>query len=110
MTNEIDFHGGSGSSGSLYARVVALVDRTHTVVATRTNAALTLMNWQIGSLIHVEILGQERAEHGHEIVATLSQQLTRRFGRGFDRTNLTRMVRFAQHYPTPRQPHRWRNS
>lgn len=57
------------------------------------------MNWHIGRMIDVDVLKQDRADYGQEIVATLSQQLTRRFGQGFDRTKLTRMVRFAQEFP-----------
>jgi DUF1016 N-terminal domain len=41
----------------------------------------------------------ERAGYAEEIVVTLSRQLTERYGRGVDRTNLTRMVRFARVFP-----------
>lgn len=83
----------------LVDRVSQLIEQTRATVATQANAALTLMNWHIGSMIHVDVLNKGRANYGREIVATLSQQLTERFGRGFDRTNLTRMVRFAQEFP-----------
>ncbi|MFT3877510.1 MAG: DUF1016 N-terminal domain-containing protein [Propioniciclava sp.] len=42
-----------------------------------------------------------RAGYDQEIVATLSQQLTLRFGRGFDRANPHRMIKFAQLFPDP---------
>nr|WP_274607042.1 PDDEXK nuclease domain-containing protein [Agrococcus sp. KRD186] len=76
-----------------------MVEQTRGIVAMQTNSALTLMNWHIGHMIDVEVLKQKRAAYDQEIVATLSQQLTGRFGRGFDRTNLTRMVRFTQQFP-----------
>jgi hypothetical protein len=50
-------------------------------------------------LIGSAILGDERAEYGSEIVATLSQQLTARYGRGFGIPNLSRMVTFARVFP-----------
>lgn len=88
-----------GKPGTLVDRVSSLIEQTRGVVATQANAALTLMNWHIGHMIDADVLKKERAGYGREIVATLSQQLTKRFGRGFDRTNLTRMVRFAQEFP-----------
>lgn len=87
------------SEESLVDRVAQLIKQTRAAVATQANAALTLMNWHIGRMIDVEVLKEDRAGYGQEIVASLSQQLTRRFGRGFDRTNLTRMARFAQEFP-----------
>lgn len=86
-------------AGPLVDRVSALIEQTRGFAARQANASLTLMNWRIGRMIDVAVLDQERAGYGLEIVATLSQQLSERFGRGFDRTNLTRMVRFAQKFP-----------
>jgi predicted nuclease of restriction endonuclease-like (RecB) superfamily len=68
-------------------------------VATQTNAALTLMNWQIGRMIDVEVLKEQRAGYDREIVATLSRQLSSAYGRGFGRANLHRMVQFSQVLP-----------
>lgn len=80
----------------MFDRLAALVEQARAVVAAQANATLTLMYWQIGRVIDSEVLQRERAEYAHEIVASLGQQLTARFGRGFDRTNLYRMVKFAQ--------------
>ena len=88
-----------GSSQSLFAQIAALVDQTRTLVASQANAAITLMYWEIGHLIEVDILQRERADYAQEIVATLGRQLTERFGRGFTRSNLHRMVQFAQAFP-----------
>lgn len=45
--------------------------------------------------IRREVLGSERAGYGEQISATLSHRLVAEFGRGFERTNLTRMLKFA---------------
>lgn len=71
-------------------------------VATTVNAALTLLHWQIGKRIREDILKEQRAGYGEEIVATLSQQLEAEFGRGFGQRNLFRMVRFAEVFPDPK--------
>lgn len=87
------------SDGPLVDRISALIDQTRAAVSAQFNSALTLMNWHIGRMIDADVLREERAGYGQEIVATLSQQLTTRYGTGFDRTSLTRMIRFAQVFP-----------
>ena len=68
-------------------------------VATTVNAALTLLHWQVGKRIREDILKEQRAGYGEEIMVTLSQQLEAEFGRGFGRRNLFSMVRFAEVFP-----------
>ena len=82
--------------GSLLERVSSLIEQTRAAVATQANAALTLMHWHIGRMTDTEILCETRADYAKEIVASLEPQLTRRFGRGFTRANLYRMIQFSQ--------------
>ena len=63
---------------------------------------MTLLYWRIGKRIQTEILENERAEYGQEIVSTLSEKLTEEFGRGFGRRSLFNMIRFAEVYPDVR--------
>lgn len=78
------------SDGALVDRVSLLIDQSRAVVVVQANAVLTLRNWYIGQMIHVEVLGERRAAYGSKIVATLSHQLASRFGAGFGRTSLSR--------------------
>jgi predicted nuclease of restriction endonuclease-like (RecB) superfamily len=71
--------------------------RRQAVVA--VNVGLTVLYWRLGDRIRREVLGSERAGYGEQIVATLSHQLAAEFGRGFERTNLTRMMKFAEMFP-----------
>ena len=50
----------------------------------------------MGDRIRRDVLQNERAWYGEQILATLSQELIAEFGRGFDATNLTRMMKFAE--------------
>ena len=68
-------------------------------VAQTVNAGLTLLYWQIGTRMRQDILKEKRAEYGAEIVHALSGQLTAEFGKGFGRSNLFNMVRFAEVFP-----------
>lgn len=60
------------------------------------NTILTLMYWEIGHKIQTEILHQQRADYGKQIIATVSQELTAEFGKGFNQSSLTRMINFAK--------------
>ena len=59
-----------------------MIDETRQGVAATVNAALTLLYWRVGRRIKDELLKGERAEYGEQILATVSQELTRDFGKG----------------------------
>lgn len=91
--------------------VVLLADIRQLILATRegvarsVNASLVILYWQIGQRIHKDILQDKRAEYGEQIVHALSEQLTVDFGRGFTRTNMFNMVRFAETFPDAKIVH-----
>jgi predicted nuclease of restriction endonuclease-like (RecB) superfamily len=89
----------TAGSGDLFVRVSALIDQAQAFASSQANATLTLRNWYIGRMIDVAVLHEGRAGHDQELVASLAQQLTQRYGRGYDRTNLYRMVQFSQQFP-----------
>ena len=49
-----------------------IINQTRNRVAVNVNAELTLMYWHIGERINREVLGNERAEYGKQIVATIT--------------------------------------
>lgn len=91
----------SAEGGELVEQVSALIERAQSFAAAQVNSTLTLRNWYIGRTIDVAVLREGRAGHDQELVASLAQQLTARYGRGYDRTNLYRMVRFSQQFTDP---------
>jgi len=77
-----------------------VVEHSRSQVAATVNSAITLMYWHIGERINREVLGNERAEYGKQIVATVSQQLQEHFGsKGFDAKSIRRMMQFADLFP-----------
>lgn len=76
-----------------------LIEEARQQTAVAVNAGLTLLYWRMGQRIQMEVLGNERAAYGEQIVATLSRQLVAEYGRSFAEKNLRRMVQFAQAYP-----------
>jgi len=84
------------SDAGLTADVRSMIAQTREGVARTVNAAMTLLYWRIGKRILTEVLGNERAEYGKEILQTLSAKLTAEFGPGFSQRNLSYMVNFAE--------------
>ena len=66
-------------------------------LASTANYELTMMYWHIGERINREVLGNQRAEYGKQIVAQVAQQLQEEFGKkGFEERTIRRMMQFAQ--------------
>lgn len=84
------------TNNSLFEQIKNLIEQTKNNVAIAVNSSLTIMYWHIGKLINDEILQNKRAEYGKEIVATVSQQLIKQYGKGYSYSALTRMMKFAK--------------
>jgi predicted nuclease of restriction endonuclease-like (RecB) superfamily len=83
----------------LLADVRGLIEAARQQVAHTVNAGLVATNWHVGKRVREDLLGEQRAEYGQRIVATLSRQLVPDFGPGFSEKNLWRMVQFAERFP-----------
>lgn len=77
-------------------KLVQLVESTKNEVISYANSSLTTLFWKIGQLVKLEILDNQRAEYGKEIVVTVSRELVERFGRSYEAKNLRRMIQFAE--------------
>lgn len=84
---------------TLAAEIVAMIRTARGQVAQGVNARLTLLHWEIGSRIHREVLQEQRADYGGQVIDALSARLRAEFGRGFGPRNLANMVRFAEVFP-----------
>ncbi|GHU96939.1 DUF1016 domain-containing protein [Bacteroidia bacterium] len=79
----------------LYADVCALIETSRQRVATTVNAEVCMMNWQIGKRIKEEVLDNQRAEYGKQVVKQLAKKLTDRYGRGWSDRQLLHCLRSA---------------
>jgi predicted nuclease of restriction endonuclease-like (RecB) superfamily len=79
--------------------IVSLVEKAKNQIIVQANSTLTLTFWHIGNKINTEILNNNRAEYGKQIVVTLSRELEKKFGRSFNEKNLRRMIQFANKFP-----------
>ena len=89
----------SDETTALLGGIRSLIESARGRVAVAVNAEMVILYWNIGERIREDILGQERADYGKQIVQTLSGRLTEEYGRGFSRANLFHMVHFAEVYP-----------
>jgi len=60
---------------------------------------LVKRNWLLGMLIHKEILNEQRAGYGEQIIKELARELTRQYGDGFRQANLYHFVSFYNCFP-----------
>ena len=79
----------------------ALIEQARQATARTLSSALTVLYWQVGHRIRRDVLHEQRAEYGEQVVTTLSQRLTQEFGRGWTKAALTRMMQFAEQFPDP---------
>ena len=67
---------------------------------TAVNSAMVQAYWLIGRRIVIdEQGGQERAEYGKQIIASLSKELTEEFGKGFDEREIRKIRQFYLTFP-----------
>ena len=85
---------------SLIQDLHQIIEQARNHVAGTANYALTMMYWHIGERINLEVLDNQRAEYGKQIVATVARQLQDEYGKkGFDEKSIRRMMQFANLFP-----------
>lgn len=90
----------TASTQSLMQDLRQIIEQARGHVAATANYALTTMYWHIGERINREVLGNERAEYGKQIVSQVATQLQFEYGKkGFELRNIRRMMQFAQQFP-----------
>ena len=84
--------------GNLMTDLRQIIDDARIHVSSTANYELTMMYF--GERINRDVLGNERATYGKQIIATVSRQLQAWYGsKGFEERTIRRMVQFAQEFP-----------
>ncbi|GFO95998.1 hypothetical protein ig2599ANME_0182 [groundwater metagenome] len=83
----------------LFGDIRLLIESAKSHLAQTASTILATLYWNVGKRIKAEILGNERAQYGKEIVSALGRQLTAEYGAGFSEKSLWHMIRFAEVYP-----------
>ena len=98
MDNNIKIATDNGS-GSLFDKIVSLIEQARARVATAVNTAEVYTKFHIGQFIIENEQGAlERAAYGKAVLKDLSLKLTKRFGNGWSVENLTLFRKFYLTY------------
>lgn len=82
----------------LAEEISKLIEESQNRALIQVNSTITLLFWHIGDRINKEILNNQRAYYGKQVVVSLSQQLAIKYGKSFEEKNLRRMLQFAEQF------------
>lgn len=91
--NQIEF-----SNEKLFVDLSQLIEQSRQQVAMQANSTLTILFWQVGKRINDDILQNQRAEYGKQILPTVSAKLENLHGRNFTERNVSRIMQFAEQF------------
>lgn len=80
--------------GSLFGDACTIVEQAQRTAYNSVNVTLIKRNWLLGMRIQKEILNEQRAEYGEQVVMQLAERLTDKYGKGFIKRNLHHFVDF----------------
>ena len=83
-------------NSELVSEIKVLIEQSKQQVSVAINATIAMVYWQAGTRINTEILKQQRAEYGKQIVHTVSTQLTTEYGPGWREKQQSHCLRFAK--------------
>ena len=89
----------TGENRDIFKEISGLIEQARRKVAATINEEMVVLYWNIGKVVKEEIIKEDRAEYGKQIVNSLSSQLTQRYGRGFSPQNLWYMIQLYENYP-----------
>jgi hypothetical protein len=85
---------------AMYQRITGILADARNQVRHAVDAVMVRTYCDIGRIIvEEEQKGKRRAEYGSYLLSELSQRLTGDFGKGFDKTNISKMRAFYLAYP-----------
>jgi hypothetical protein len=85
---------------SVYGRIREILETARSSAYRAVNFEMVQAYWNIGRvIIEGEQKGKARSDYGTYLLDELSKRLTAEFGKGFDRTNISKMRVFYLAYP-----------
>ena len=86
----------SDNIDSIYDEINALIREKKTDVKKVVNDAIISLNWGIGKRLSEEFDGNNKPEYGKKVIEEVSRRLEQEYGSGFDKTSISRMIKFYQ--------------
>ena len=85
-------------SDHLFEGVMDIIDNARMQVSVYVNTQVSMTFWNVGKFIIDDMEYQTYSAYGQKILATLSQRLMTRYGKGYTYSALTRMLKVARIY------------
>ena len=79
--------------GALYTDVCGIIDGARGRLATYINAEICMTNWYVGKRIKEDVLDNQRASYGKQVVKNLAVKLTAKYGNGWGYEKLKQCIR-----------------
>lgn len=102
MSEKAELIPGSGNISSeentLYSDIRTMIAEARKRAAVAINAEAVMVYWQVGTRIRTDVLKNQRAEYGKQIIAKLAFRLTKEFGRGWSVQTLRHCLRSAESF------------
>ncbi len=80
----------------LFVDVCNIINQTRNRIAIYVNTEVCLTNWHVGKRIKEDVLYNQRAEYGKQVIKTLSARLTSVYGNGWSEKTLRHCLRNAE--------------
>lgn len=94
MKHEIQI-GEPQAEETLYGDVCQIIDGARNRIATYLNTEVCMTNWYVGKRIKEDVLYNQRAQYGKQILMNLSARLAEKYGSGWSLYKLQHCVRAA---------------
>ena len=96
MENGTDILKTDKQENNLFNDVCGIIDNTRRRVAVYVNSEICLTKWYVGKRIKEDVLYNQRAEYGKQIVKNLAAKLTDKYGSGWSDKSLLHCLRVAE--------------
>jgi predicted nuclease of restriction endonuclease-like (RecB) superfamily len=73
-----------------------LIAQSHASIAATVNSAMSVLYWELGHRINADILQNQRASYGQEVVSSLAKALSLEFGKGWSEKHIRHCLRAAE--------------
>ena len=76
-----------------------IIEQAQQTAYSAVNEMLIKRNWLLGLRIHHEVLNEQRAEYGEQVISKLAEKLTQKYGKGYIKRNLWYFIDFYVKHP-----------
>lgn len=89
----------ANGSQQIFLDIQQMIEEARISARRAVNSQLVALYWHVGKRINDEVMQNERAPYGEQLVENLSSALVAQFGKNFMVRSLRRMMQFAEIFP-----------